>query len=166
MIALLMGVTGSGKTTIGRLLAKRLGAVFADADDFHSSENKAKMAEGIPLSDADRQPWLLALNGLMRGWFEAGTTGVLACSALKEGYRQTLSSGLPEDAVTYVFLDGSKELFAARLAGRHHEYMNPRLLESQIDTLERPKDGLRVVNDRAPEDVVGDIVGKMTQASG
>ena len=158
MIVVLMGVSGSGKTTIGTLLAQRTGAIFADADDFHPAANKAKMAAGIALTDEDRQPWLEALNGLMRGWFEAKTKGVLACSALKAKYRETLGAGLPKGAVSFVFLDGSKEMIAARLAARHHEYMNPALLESQFQTLEVPADGLRVVNDKTPDAVVDEIL--------
>ena len=205
MIVVLMGVSGSGKSTIGTLLAERLRTTFADADDYHPAANKAKMAAGHPLNDDDRQPWLETLNGLMKGWyesggsgvlacsalkekyretldagmpltdedrqpwletlnrmmvgwFEAGKKGVLACSALKEKYRETLGAGLPEGAVSFVFLDGSKEMIAARLAARHHEYMNPALLESQFQTLEVPEGGLRVVNDRTPDAVVDEIL--------
>ena len=154
MIVVLMGVSGSGKTTIGTLLAERTGTVFADADDYHPKANKEKMAAGHPLNDEDRQPWLETLNGLMRGWFDSGTGGVLACSALKEKYRQTLASGMPEGAVSFVLLDGSKELIAERLAARKHEYMNPKLLDSQLATLEKPHDALCVVNDKAPGEVV------------
>jgi gluconokinase len=161
MIVVLMGVTGSGKTTIGTLLAECMGTVFADADDYHPLANKEKMAAGHPLNDADRQPWLETLNGLLRGWYTdevRGGGGVLACSALKEKYRETLASGLPSRTVRFVLLDGAKELIAERLAQRHHEYMNPDLLDSQIATLEPPKDALRICNDRAPEEVVDEIL--------
>lgn len=158
MIVVLMGVSGSGKTTIGTLLAGRLGTVFADADDYHPAANKAKMAAGHPLNDEDRQPWLEKLNGLLRRWHESETGGVLACSALKEKYRETLASGMPVGSVKFVLLDGSKELIAERLAQRHHEYMNPNLLDSQLATLERPKDALRVVNDKAPAEIVAEIL--------
>jgi gluconokinase len=158
MIVVLMGVTGSGKTTIGTLLAERVGAVFADADDYHPAANKQKMAAGHPLNDDDRQPWLEALNRLMRGWFETGKSGVLACSALKEKYRATLATGMPDGAVSFVWLDGSPELLAERLSERHHEFMNPKLLESQLETLEPPKDALRIVNDREPEEIVSQIL--------
>ena len=169
MIVVLMGVSGSGKTTIGTLLAQRTGAVFADADDFHPAANKAKMAAGHPLDDEDRQPWLEELNRLMRGWFAAGAGGVLACSALKARYRETLASGLPTGAVHFVLLDGSRELIAGRLAARRHEYMNPNLLDSQLKTLEPPEDALRVENDRAPGLVVDEIlthVGSPVQQQG
>jgi carbohydrate kinase (thermoresistant glucokinase family) len=158
MIVVLMGVSGSGKTTIGTLLAERAGTVFADADDYHPAANKAKMAAGNPLNDEDRQPWLEMLNGLLRGWFETGKGGVLACSALKEKYRETLAGGMPQGAVSFVLLDGSKELIAERLAARQHEYMNPKLLESQLATLEKPKDAFTVVNDKAPSEVVEEIL--------
>src|ERR1700684_3362219 len=95
----LMGVTGSGKTTIGTPLAKDIGAVFADADDYHSDKNKDKMRAGIPLTDEDRAPWLQTLNGLLRGWAEKGAKGVLACSALKESYRDTLGEGIAPGVV-------------------------------------------------------------------
>lgn len=158
MIVVLMGVTGSGKSTIGTLLAERTGAVFADADDYHPAANKEKMAAGHPLNDEDRQPWLETLNGLMREWFEAGKNGVLACSALKEKYRSTLAAGMPARTVKFVWLDGSRDLLSERLAERHHEFMNPKLLESQFATLEPPKDALRIVNDRSPEEIVSQIL--------
>ncbi len=161
MIVVLMGVTGSGKTTIGTLLAERIGARFADADDFHPAANKAKMAAGQALDDKDRQPWLETLNAMLRGWFSAQTKGVLACSALKESYRETLSHGMPPGALDFVLLEGSKELIASRLAERHHEFMNPKLLESQLRTLEAPEDAVRVCNDRTPQEVVDEVLGKL-----
>jgi gluconokinase len=164
MIVVLMGVTGSGKTTIGTLLAERTGAIFADADDYHPAANKQKMAAGQPLNDDDREPWLETLNRLMRDWFETGKSGVLACSALKAAYRRTLVAGMPEGAVTFVWLDASPELLAERLAERHHEFMNPKLLESQLETLEAPKDALRIENDRAPEEIVSQILEHVSLA--
>ena len=158
MIVVVMGVSGSGKTTIGELLAERTGAQFADADDYHPLANKQKMAAGHPLNDADREPWLQELNRLLRRWLEDGKSGVLACSALKASYRTILESGLPQGAVTFILLDGSKELIAQRLAARHHEYMNPKLLDSQLATLEMPHDALRIVNDRTPNEVVNQIL--------
>jgi gluconokinase len=156
MIVVLMGVSGAGKTTIGTLLGVRLGVAFADADDYHPPANKQKMAAGQPLNDEDRQPWLETLNGVLHGWLPGG--GVLACSALKARYRETLSAGMPAGTVRFVLLDGPKELIAERLLQRQHEYMNPKLLESQLATLEPPTDALRVVNDRAPEVVVDEIL--------
>jgi gluconokinase len=165
MIVVLMGVTGSGKTTIGTLLAERVGAIFADADDYHPAANKQKMAEGHALNDEDRQPWLETLNRLMKGWFDEGRNGVLACSALKSKYRATLAAGMPKSAVSFVWLDAPRELLAERLAERHHEFMNPKLLESQLKTLEPPKRALRIVNDREPEEVVSQIVEHVSPVS-
>lgn len=158
MIVVLMGVSGSGKTTIGTLLAARTGTMFADADDYHPQANKLKMASGQPLNDDDRQPWLEELNRVMRGWFTADEGGVMACSALKEKYRVTLSAGMPAGTVHFVLLDGSPELIAERLAARKHEFMTPTLLASQFATLEAPADAVRVVNDREPDQVVDEIL--------
>ena len=162
MILVLMGVSGSGKTRIGTEVAKLSGAVFEDGDDYHSAANKQKMAAGHALTDDDREPWLETLNALLQGWYTAGTNGVLACSALKAAYRETLSAGMPEGAVHFVLLEAPKELIQERLAARHHEFMNPALLESQLKTLEPPDeneaDAFRVVNDRAPEVVAAEIL--------
>ncbi|HEX4156798.1 MAG TPA: gluconokinase [Acidobacteriaceae bacterium] len=165
MIVVLMGVTGSGKTTIGTLLAQRTGTIFADADDYHPAANKLKMRAGIPLNDDDRRPWLEELNRLLKGWYQSGEGGVLACSALKQSYREMLASGMPEGAIAFVWLDGTKELLSERLAQRHHEYMNPKLLESQLATLEPPVKALRINNDRTPETVVEEILQHVSPAS-
>ncbi len=158
MIVVLMGVSGSGKTTIGEALRAETGATFADADDFHPAANKAKMAAGHPLDDADRQPWLETLNRLMLGWLKAGTDGVLACSALKRKYRSTLGDGMPAGTLHFVLLDAPTETIADRLAARKHSFMNPALLESQLKTLERADDTYTVCNDRAPAQVAAEIV--------
>jgi gluconokinase len=163
MIVVLMGVSGSGKTTIGILLAERTGAIFADADDYHPAANKQKMAAGIPLTDEDRAPWLETLNGVVRGWFAAGKSGVLACSALKVKYRDTLAHGMPSGAVTFCLLELSRAELEQRLAKRHHEYMSPNLLESQLATLELPTDALVVVNDRPEDVVVTEILNELGQ---
>jgi len=168
MIVVLTGVSGSGKTTIGMLLAERTGALFADADDFHPLANKLKMAAGHPLDDHDRQPWLEVLNHLLRGWFEQGSSGVLACSALKASYRDTLAMGLPHGALHFVLLEGSPHLIAQRLAARKHEYMNPNLLESQLETLEPPTEAeaFCIVNDRPPDVVVAEILAHVESVKG
>ena len=158
MIAVLMGVSGCGKTTIGRLVANRAGWVFADADDYFPQSHKQKMAGGTALTDEERAPWLGELNRLLRGWDGEGTSGVLACSALKVKYQETLKVGVVPAHLRFIFLDGPKELIATRLEKRRHEYMNPKLLDSQLATLERPADALHVVNDRAPEEVAGRIL--------
>jgi gluconokinase len=161
MIVVVMGVSGSGKSTIGKLLAERTGAIFADADDYHPAANKAKMAAGHPLDDADRQPWLETLNALLRKWNDEKSSGVLACSALKDTYRHTLAAGMPDGTVTFCLLDLPRELLQQRLAARHHEFMTPALLDSQLATLESPKDALVVENDRDPEEVVAEVIDRI-----
>ena len=153
-----MGVSGSGKTTIGTVLSERTGTVFADADDYHPKANKDKMAAGHPLNDEDRQPWLETLNHLLQGWFAAGKGGILACSALKAKYRDTLAAGMPAGTIHFVLLDGSREMIAERLAARNHEFMNASLLDSQFKTLEPPADAFTVVNDKAPGVVADEIL--------
>jgi gluconokinase len=138
MIVLVMGVSGSGKTTIGERLAATLGARFLDADDFHPPENVAKMAAGTPLTDEDRAPWLARLNEALRG----ETNAVLACSALKENYRKTLGEGLRDFRV--VHLKGGYDFIHARLAARKHRYMPASLLQSQFAALEAPGDAIEV----------------------
>jgi carbohydrate kinase (thermoresistant glucokinase family) len=160
MIVVLMGVSGSGKTTIGICLAERMGWTFADADDYFPRLLKQKMAAGHPLTDEDRQPWLKLLNRLLRKWDREQTNGVLACSALKENYHDVLRSGIAT-RLEFVFLDGSRELIAERLAERKHEYMNPKLLDSQLATLEMPDDAFRIVNDRLPDRIVDQIVKRL-----
>jgi gluconokinase len=162
MILVLMGVSGAGKTTIGKLLAERTGLVFADADDYHSAASKAKMAAGHPLTDEDRAPWLITLNKVLRRWDQNARGGIMACSALEEKYRVVLEEGIPANRIHFILLDGSPELIAKRLAARHHEFMNASLLASQLATLERPVDAIRVVNDRPPDLVVEEILEKIT----
>ena len=152
MIVVVMGVSGSGKTTIGKLLAERLGCPFLDADEFHLPENVAKMASGTPLTDEDRQPWLEALNGMLLQRQNA----VLACSALKESYRNVLSKGLADYRL--VHLRGSVELIRARLAERRHRYMPASLLESQFATLEPPARAIGVDIGQPPGRCVDDIL--------
>jgi gluconokinase len=162
MIVVVMGVSGSGKTTIGKRLAERTGWIFADADDYFPRSAKEKMAAGHPLNDEDRAPWLLTLNSLLRKWDKEDTNGILACSALKTKYHATLKAGVPPAHIRFIFLDAPKKLLAARLAARKHEYMNPRLLDSQLATLEPPSDALRLVNDRAPEEIVSQILAHVS----
>ena len=138
MIVVLMGVAGSGKTTLGEQLARRLGWTFIDADDHHPPANVAKMASGRPLDDDDRGPWLDRLNELLRG----AQNAVLACSALKERYRVRLAAGVRD--TRFVFLKGTEALIGARLAARRHRYMPASLLRSQFEALEAPADAIEV----------------------
>ncbi len=154
MIVVLMGVTGSGKTTVGRALAKRLGWKYLDADEFHPAPNIAKMRAGVPLNDADRQPWLKYLARTIRDSLQVGESAVLACSALKQAYRDTLSIG---DGVCFVYLHGDRETIAERLRARSNHYMNPKLLDSQFDTLEEPKDALKIDAALPVDDIVRQI---------
>jgi gluconokinase len=158
LIAIVMGVTGTGKTTIGRLLAARTGWAFAEGDDYHSEANKAKMHAGIPLTDADRAPWLASLHQLLHGWFAQGQSGILACSALKQSYRDVLIEGIARQAYEFVLLSASHDVLAARLRARTGHYMNPALLDSQFATLEAPSDALSVSAEGPPEETVGAIL--------
>ncbi|HZG02463.1 MAG TPA: gluconokinase [Streptomyces sp.] len=127
-----MGVSGSGKTTVGTALAERLGVPYAEADDFHPPENVAKMASGVPLDDEDRRPWLDAIAAWLAE--RGGRGGVVTCSALRRRYRDRLRRAAPE--VFFLHLDGSPELIAERLAARRGHFMPPELLRSQFETLE------------------------------
>jgi len=137
-----MGVSGCGKTTVGKALAAKLGWDFYDADDFHPSENIAKMSSGIPLDDGDRAPWLASLHGLISGCLNENRNGVLACSALKESYRQILLAG--NQGLLIVYLKGDYELIWARMIGRSDHYMKPKMLTSQFEELDEPTNGLVV----------------------
>ena len=139
-----MGVTGTGKTTVGLALAQATGWPFADADDFHSEANKAKMHAGIPLTDADREPWLEALHRQIAEWHSQNINGILACSALKESYRATLTGDLPLDAYRFVFLTGPASVIQQRLEARKGHYMSPSLLPSQIAALEPPHGAIEI----------------------
>ena len=154
MVILLMGVTGSGKTTIGQALAESLDWQFVDADGFHPPPNVAKMRAGIPLDDADRAPWLAALRTHIVGWLNSKANVVLACSALKQAYRDELVAS-PD--VRLIYLRGSSELIKARLKERHGHYMDPNLLSSQFATLEQPHDALTVDVDASVNEIVNQI---------
>jgi len=159
MIVIVMGVSGSGKTTIGKLLAQRLGAHFLDADDFHPEENIAKMRSGVALEDADRAPWLSQLNKELRQRDVQGASAILACSALKRSYRQTLTEGLPEARIVY--LRGSRALLASRLERRRGHFMTAKLLDSQFAALEEPRTAITINVDGTPEDTADAIVREL-----
>jgi len=142
MIAVLMGVSGSGKTSIGAALSERLGWPFLDGDDFHPPENVAKMKSGTPLTDEDRWPWLDRLNAELRAREARSESAVIACSALRQAYRARLSRGLANWRL--VFLHGSFELLRRRAEERKHRYMPASLLQSQFDTLEPPAQAIHI----------------------
>ena len=158
-VFLVMGVSGAGKTTVGAALAARLGTPFLDADDLHPPANRAKMAEGVALSDADRAPWLDAVAEVIGGWAAAGTGGVAACSALRRRYRDRLRRADP--GLVTVFLDLDEAALAARLAARRGHYFAPSLLGSQLALLEPPapdETAIRVDGGQAVEAVVAAVL--------
>jgi carbohydrate kinase (thermoresistant glucokinase family) len=156
MVLVLMGPMGCGKTAIGKMLAKKLGWSFYDADDFHPKENVEKMRAGIALTDEDRKLWLEKLRANIQRWLKHRQSTILACSALKQAYRDIL--GVNQSTVRTVYLKGSYELLRKRLEERQHPYMDKNLLRSQLDTLEEPKDGLTVDISATPEIIVGTII--------
>jgi gluconokinase len=155
-ILVLMGVSGSGKTTIGRLLSAKLGWPFYDADDFQPKDNLAKMAQGLPLNDRDRRPWLLAIHDLLAGLAAKRGKAVVACSALKRDYRDLLCAGVP--GVGFVYLKGSFALLRERIERRQGHYFKAGLLGSQFEILEEPEDALEVEVDNPPEVIVDRIL--------
>ena len=158
MVIVVMGVTGSGKTTIGNLVARRLAWKFADADDFHSAANKEKMHNGIPLTDADRLPWLGAIHDQIAKWLALKENVVLACSALKQSYRQLLWNG-PE--VRFVYLKGSYEVIAERLRARKGHFADEHILAGQFRDLEEPTGAIAVSIDAYPEEIVEEICRRL-----
>jgi carbohydrate kinase (thermoresistant glucokinase family) len=155
-----MGVAGSGKSTVGGLVAGRLGWDIGEGDDLHPAENVAKMASGHPLTDDDRWPWLARVAAWIDQHIAAGRPGVITCSALKHSYRDVLR----RPSVTFVWLDGPRELLAARLASRHGHFMPPTLLDSQFATLEPPREDERVLRisiEEPPSVQADEIVEKL-----
>jgi gluconokinase len=162
MIVLVGGVAGSGKTTVGALLADRLHWRFADADAFHPQANVAKMRSGVPLTDADRQPWLNAITAWMDERVAAGESAVAGCSALKRRYRDQLLAGRP--AARLAFLEISRELAHARLAARHGHFFTAALMDSQFAELEPPEESQQVIvldASLAPGELAAQIIGRL-----
>jgi gluconokinase len=154
MIIVIMGVAGSGKTTIGSLLANELGWTFYDADDFHSESNRTKMSQGIALTDRDRADWLITLRGLIAQNIQQNNPAILACSALKNSYRNTLEVN---EQVKFIHLQGTYEQIKTRLANRAGHFMLAGMLDSQFQILEEPQNALTVNISNTPEDIIAII---------
>ncbi len=159
MVLMLMGPMGCGKTTIGKMLAEKLGWPFYDGDNFHPKENVEKMRTGIALTDEDRRLWLEKLKEKIERCLKGKQDTILACSALKQSYRDIL--GVNQKSVRTVYLKGSYQLLRKRIEERQHPYMNKELLRSQLDTLEEPQEGLTVDISATPETIVSTIIENM-----
>jgi len=166
LVLIVMGVVGAGKTTVGTLLAHKLGWHFADADDFHSPKNKEKISRGVPLSDADRAPWLSAMRSAILQWTAAGENVVLACSALKRTYRNELRAG----RVTFIFLKGSYAMLLERLRLRHGHFADEKILASQFETLEEPgsddqDQAITIQIDDRPDEIGSEIITELKRSA-
>jgi gluconokinase len=159
MVIVVMGPTGSGKTTIGSLLAARLGWAFVDADEFHSAANKDKMHRGIPLTDSDRLPWLQSIHDQIERWLAEKRSVVLACSALKQSYRNLLWSGSSD--IRLIYLKGSYDLIYQRLLARKGHFANEHILAGQFADLEEPADAITVDIGPLPEEIVDELCARL-----
>jgi len=160
MIIVVMGVSGSGKTTIGALLADALRCSFLEGDSLHSKENIEKMSHGIPLNDSDRAPWLAAIHARLLEFFKRGEDLVVACSALEQQYREVLTDGVP---ITWVYLKGSKELIRLRMEHRPKHFMKADMLASQFEALEEPSDAIVVDISLPSSAIVEQILARLRQ---
>ena len=156
MFYIIMGVSGSGKSTVGQLLSARTGWQFFDADDFHPQSNIDKMSRGIPLTDRDRLPWLYKLQNLITNTLNAGRNGILACSALKSSYRDILS-GKYSDKVVFIYLRGDYNCIQSRMKQRQGHFMAEKMLRSQFATLEKPENAVVVDVSLSPQAIVEQI---------
>jgi gluconokinase len=163
MVVVLMGVSGTGKTAVGTRLARALAGEFVEGDDYHPPANVEKMRSGAPLDDADRQPWLETLSREIGRWLDAGKTVVLACSALKQRYRDILKAGRAD--VRFVHLKGPEALIRPRLAQRRGHYMPASLLDSQFAALEEPADAITVSVEGTPDQIVAEIMATLAATS-
>jgi gluconokinase len=161
MIIVIMGVSGSGKTTIGTVLADALRCSFLEGDSLHSKQNIEKMSHGIPLNDCDRAPWLAAIHARLLDFFKRGESVVLACSALEQQYREVLADRVP---ITWVYLKGSKELIGSRMKHRLEHFMKANMLDSQFEALEEPSDAIVIDISLPPPAVVAQILARLRQS--
>ena len=159
MVIILSGVSGSGKTTIGIELSQQMGYQFLDADDFHPDSNIKKMSSGIPLTEADRLPWLTSLRRRIEEYLESGEDLVLACSALSRASRDRLRAD--DDNVRIVYLQGEKDLIRQRLQSREGHFVGAELLDSQFDALEEPNEATVVCISRSPRQIVAQIINEL-----
>jgi len=157
---IVMGVSGCGKTSVGKALADSLGWDFYDADDFHPPENVAKMASGTPLNDSDRAPWLASLREMISSSLKADRQGVLACSALKERYRQQLVKD--NEGVQIIYLKGTYNLIWSRMEKRTDHYMKPHMLQSQFEALEEPSNALTLDVSMLVDDIVREVISDLS----
>ena len=163
-VAIIMGVSGSGKTTVAKRAAEELGWMYQEGDALHPAANVAKMAAGTPLTDEDRAPWLSVIAGWIEARLEADESGIITCSALKRRYREQIGNGKP--GVVIVYLHGDRATLEAHVQGRHHEYMPATLLDSQLATLEEPAPDEHVITVEVggtPDEAVADVVRRLRE---
>jgi carbohydrate kinase (thermoresistant glucokinase family) len=156
MVYIIMGVLGSGKTSVGVRLAEKIDGEFRDADDYHPAANREKMAQGIPLNDLDRKPWLAAIKAVIDGDTAMGNNSVMACSALKEAYRRFLMG--TNEKIKLVYLKGTREVIGVRIKDRKGHFVNPSLLDSQFVALEEPKNAIICDITKSVDEIVTDIL--------
>lgn len=161
MILIVMGVSGAGKSTVAEALVRATGWQFAEGDDYHSDANRTKMHSGTPLTDEDRAPWLASLHEVLQSWALRGESGILTCSALKQTYRDTLATGLPEGSYRFVLLEVPRAELQKRLEHRAGHFMSPQLLDSQLATLEEPKNALRIQAQGSPDEIASKILAQI-----
>jgi len=160
MIVVVLGVAGSGKSTVGTMLADAMHCPFLDADSLHSAANVGKMMRGVPLTDADRAPWLVAIHARLLEAFRSGRSLVVGCSALRKSYRAAIAEGI---AITWVYLKGSEALVRSRLRHRAGHYMKADMLASQFEALEEPSGAIIVDVAQSPEAIVEQVLGELRE---